>query len=398
MICFVGQCWHPTVSDNETCSVTNRFPINKSTSPKDEVHSHQSPKVDDFVCCPSPVLHSTSDTFVPRLTILFDIRKHVCVFLAFLRSAAVGPPTVVHGPDPRCEQAASVADTQRAPSLIGQEKPRHIVRHVQHTHYHAGGVAADDRDYHRCFGSHTWSTRCIHGTFVVAEALQRRLEQLVGICHFPRVQEVRWPSIKKGRSTLQCMSWPSTMATYVRRPSSRGRFFVCGNGQWNARCIISIQDIIDDSIFFLLVPSTLALSTLFPLCFYPKEIRSHQCEAVFNPLRCSWSESSYKCIGAINCKLKVRMTFKGRCYRVERRAVSQLYNYFKNSWRSAIETTTSKCWYTVKEWRRNKQQFRRAPHLVLEFRASKCWRDQESALVRKRHFTLSCVRHMMMRR
>ena len=210
--------------------VTNRFPIDDSPPPKDEVHSHKTPKVDDFVRRPSPVLRSTSETFVTCLTILFNVRKHVCVFLAFLRSAAVGPPTVVHGPDPRCEQAASVADTQRAPSLIGQEKPRRLVRHVQHRHYLAGGVAADMTTTAAC-GSHTWSTRCIHGTCVVAEALQRQLEQLVGICHFPKVQEVRWPSIKKGRSTLQCMSWPSTMATYVRRPSSRGRFFVCGNGQ-----------------------------------------------------------------------------------------------------------------------------------------------------------------------
>ncbi len=92
------------------------------------------------------------------------------------------------------------------------------------------------------------------------------------------------------------------------------------------------------------------------------------------------------------------MTFRGRCYRVECRAVKQLCNCFKNNWRSAIETTTSTCLYTVKEWTTNKQQFWRDPHPILERRASNCWRDRESALVRNRHFTLSCVRHKIMQR
>ena len=119
-------CWQPTASKNKTCSVTDCFPIEDSLLPRGKVYSHKSPKVVDFVRRPSPNLHSTSNTFAPHLTILFNVREHVRKFLAFPRSAAVDPPTVVRGPDPRCEQAASVADTQRAPWLIEQEKPRRL--------------------------------------------------------------------------------------------------------------------------------------------------------------------------------------------------------------------------------------------------------------------------------
>ena len=119
-------CWQPTASKNKTCSVTNCFPIEDSLLPRGKVYSHKTPKVVDIVRRPSPKLHSTSNTFAPHLTILFDVREHVRKFLAFPRSAADNPPTVVRGPDPRCKQAASVADTQRAPWLIEQEKPRRL--------------------------------------------------------------------------------------------------------------------------------------------------------------------------------------------------------------------------------------------------------------------------------
>ncbi len=37
-------------------------------------------------------------------------------------------------------------------------------------------------------------------------------------------------------------------------------------------------------------------------------------------------------------------------------------------------------------------------YLLSQLRASNCWRDWLFALVRKRHLTLSCVRHIIMRR
>ena len=82
--------------------------------------------------------------------------------------------------------------------------------------------------YSACGRSSAWSTRRIFGACVVAEALQRRLEQLVSICHFPKVQEVGWPSIKEGRSTLQCTNWLFIQTTKVRGPSTMGCVFVRG--------------------------------------------------------------------------------------------------------------------------------------------------------------------------
>jgi hypothetical protein len=122
------------------------LPIHESLLPKGKVHSYRTPKVVDFFHRPLSVLRSTYDTFVPHPTIAFNVRKNVCEFLAYLPRAAVGPPTVVRSR----VRAASVADSQRAPSLIRREKLRHVVRrHVQQGNLFAGGVAAD-RDCHCC--------------------------------------------------------------------------------------------------------------------------------------------------------------------------------------------------------------------------------------------------------
>ena len=77
-------------------------------------------------------------------------------------------------------------------------------------------------------------TRCWRGvssTCAAAQALQGWHQQLVGIRSFPEIQQIRWPSIKKGRTRPQYMTWSFRETTHTCTASMR-RCFICSYDVW----------------------------------------------------------------------------------------------------------------------------------------------------------------------
>ncbi len=110
------------------------------------------------------------------------------------------------------------------------------------------------------------STRCIRCTSAIAYLLQGRLKQLVTVCYLPKVQKIQRLTVQEGRSSLQCTSRPSNERSVVSLSASLLSFVllflvlcIIRNRRWcTGQEICSIMI----SIFFVLINSTLALSTL----------------------------------------------------------------------------------------------------------------------------------------
>ncbi len=96
-------------------------PIDKAQLPIVEVRWRRTQKVDDFYRHPSPVWHSTFNTFEPHPTISFDVRRHVCKTLRVVVILSVGLPILVHESDPVLDQSSSVADSWWVLSMIAEQ-------------------------------------------------------------------------------------------------------------------------------------------------------------------------------------------------------------------------------------------------------------------------------------